>query len=182
MATDTIQTCKKGSELILYYNTGSADTPTWVVHLGVIEDLTMNETEELQELTGRRVSREVKEYNEGEIELSISGTQITDPDYEGWQYLNAARAGGISREFMCLTGPVTTIGSYGWRGDFRNSERTFNGPATGSMTNPFNLQPAAECHSGWSEPRVVKVIDDTGASLVDSTNAGFDPTVPEAVA
>lgn len=176
-STATPESCQKGSELLLYYNTGTEASPTWVEHVGAIEDLTLNETEDLTELTGRRTGRDVKEYNEGEIELSITGTQLVDPGYEGWQFLNSMRRGGISREVMCLTGPVTTIGSYGWRGDFRNSDRTINGPASGSMTSPFNLQPAAQCHDAWSECRVVKVVDNTGAELQD-----FDPTTYEASA
>ena len=177
-STATPETCQKGSELVLYYNTGTEDTPTWVEHVGVINDLSLNETEELQELTGRRIGRLVKEYNEGEMELSISGEQLVDPEYEGWQFLNSMRTGGISREVMCLTGPVTVVGSYGWRGDFRSSDRTINGPASGSMTSPVNLQPAAQCHADWSECRVVKIIDvSTVATLQD-----FDPTTYEASA
>jgi len=177
MSTATPESCKKGSEMVLYYNTGTEETPTWVEHIGVTGDLTLSETEESQELTGRRIGRDVKEYNEGEIELAITGEQLCDPGYAGWQFLNSMRRGGISREVMCLTGPVGTIGSYGWRGDFRNFDRTFNGPQSGNMTNQFNLQPAAQCHDAWSECRVVKVVDDTGATLQD-----FDPTSYEASA
>ena len=170
MSTAAPNECAKGSELVLYYNTGTEATPVWVEHVGMINDMTLNETEEPTELTGRRVSRTVKEYNEGEIELSITGEQVTDTEYEGWQFLNSMRRGGQSREVMCLTGPVTSGNSYGWRGDFRNFDRTFNGPSSGTMTNPVNLQPAAQCRDGWSECRVVKT-NSGGTALAD-----FDPT------
>lgn len=176
MSTATPETCKKGTELLLYYNTGSEATPTWVEHVGMTGDLNLSETEEAQELTGRRISRTVKEYNEGEIELSISGEQIPDAEYEGWQFLNSMRRGGISREVMILTGPVTVAGSYGWRGDMRNFDRSISGPSSGNMMSTVSLQPAAQCHDAWSECRVVKVTGETPA-LDD-----FDPTTYEASA
>jgi len=167
MSTD-IAACKKGSEQTLYYNTGTADTPVWVEHVGMVEDLDLGETEELSELTGRRTGRTVKEYNEGEIELSITGTQIHDPAYEGWQYLNAARTGGTPQEFMVLSGKISEVGSYGWRGSFWNSDRSARGPASGDLVNAVNLQPAAPCYDEHSEARVVKV------ATADSA-ADFDP-------
>lgn len=177
MSTAAPNSCQKGSELVLYYNTGTEATPVWVEHVGVINDLNLQEVEDENELTGRRITRTVKEFNEGDIDLAISGEQVVDPEYEGWQFLNSMRTGGISREVMVLTGPVTTIGSYGWRGDFRSFDRSINGPASGSMTSPLNLKPAAQCHADWSECRVVKVVDNTGPELQD-----FDPTTYQASA
>lgn len=164
-----LESCNKGSEVTLYYNVGDADTPVWIEHIGMIEDLDVNETEELNELTGRRTSRLVKEYNQGEIELSITGTQITSPEYEGWKFLNSMRTGGVSREVCVLTGKIGKVGSYGWRGDFWNSDRTTRGPATGNMTSAVNLQPAAPCHADHSPVRVVKI-----ASA--GVTGDFDPT------
>lgn len=178
MSTATVESCRKGTRMSLYYNTGTLAAPVWVQHVGVIEDLDMNEDEELNELSGRRSSRQVKEYDEGEVELSITGTQLTDPEYEGWQFLNSMRTGGISREVLCLTGDIGVAGSYGWRGDFRNAVRTTRGPATGSMVNPFDLKPASKCHADWSEPRVVKIVFDDPDFNVDD----FDPTTYEASA
>jgi len=176
MSTAAPNSCQKGSELVLYYNTGTEATPVWVEHVGMINDLNWSEVEEATELTGRRTTRAVKEYNEGEIELSITGEQVTDTEYEGWQFLNSMRRGGSSREVMILTGPVTSGNSYGWRGDFRNFDRSTNGPASGSMTNPVNLQPAAQCSDTWSECRVVKT-NSGGTAL-----ANFDATTYSASA
>ena len=171
MANSFISGCPKGSEVTLYYNTGViASTPVWVEHIGMVEDLDMNETEDLTELTGRRDGRQVKEFNEGEIELAIIGTQICDPEYEGWQYLNASRTGGIPQVFACLTGKLDVVGSYGWRGQFWNGDRTFRGPANGDLVNAVNLQPAAPCSDPAETVHVVKI---GTPNLVDP----FDPTV-----
>lgn len=169
MSTAAPTTCNKGVDLTLYYNTGDAETPVWVEHKGMIEDLTLNETEDENEMTARRTSRVVKEFNEGDIDVSITGTQITDPGYEGWQFLNSMRRGGQSRDVMILTGKIASVGSYGWRGDFRNFDRTVNGPAVGNMTSAVNLKPAAQCRTGHVEVRVVKI-------AVAGTAANFDPT------
>jgi hypothetical protein len=173
MSTALPESCAKGSKVTLYYNVGTSTTPVWVEHVGMVEDLNMPETEELSELSGRRTNRLVKEYNEGEIEISITGTQLTSPDYEGWQFLNSMRAGGISRDVMCLSNKIGVLGAYGWRGDFRNGDRSLNGPASGSQTNTVDLKPAAPCHPDWVPVRVVKV-------AVADTAADFDPTVFEA--
>lgn len=163
-----IESCKKGSDMTLYYNTGTGASPTWVEHLGMVEDLDVNESDELSELSGRRASRKVKEYNQGDTELSISGSQIHDPGYEGWQILNAARNDGVSKDLLVLSGSLATAGSYGWRGDFWNSDRSLKGPSSGDMVNAVNLQPAAPCHADHQEVRVVKV-------ATPGTAADFDP-------
>ena len=163
--------CPKGTDQTLYYNTGViGSVPTWVEHLGIVEDLDMNETEEITELTGRRDSRQTKEYNQGQVELSISGSQICDPDYEGWQYLNASRTGGTPQVFCCLTQKISVVGAYGWCGQFWNSDRTFRGPVSGNLLNAINLQPAAPCGEQVDPVKVVKVL-----SPGDPGN--FDPTV-----
>lgn len=166
----TIQQCKKGSEQTLYYNTGTESVPVWVEHEGMVEDLDIGETDDLGELSSRRASRLVKEYAEGETELAITGTQTSDPDYEGWQYLNAARPGGTPRDLAILGGKIGDVNSYGWRGDFWNSDRTQRGPQSGPLVNAVNLQPAAPCRAEAVEVRVVKIV-------IADTIADFDPTI-----
>lgn len=170
MANQFISGCPKGSQVTLYYNTGIPAAPVWIEHVGMVEDLDMNETEELTELSGRREDRIVKEYNEGEIELAITGTQICDVDYEGWQALNSSRTGGIPGDFACLTNKISVIGAYGWRGDFWNGDRTFRGPSSGDLVNAVNLQPAAPCNVASETVRVVRVSTPGDAD-------DFDPTV-----
>lgn len=171
MANAFISDCPKGSQVTLYYNTGViASVPVWVEHIGMVEDLDMNETEELTELSGRRETRVVKEYNEGEIELAITGTQICDTEYEGWQYLNASRTGGIPQVFCCLTNKISVIGAYGWRGQFWNGDRTFRGPSSGDLVNAVNLQPAAPCSDPAETVHVVRI-------ATPGDPAVFDPTV-----
>lgn len=171
----TIQACRKGSDVTLYYNTGTDDTPVWVEHIGMVEDLDMNETDDLNELNGRRAARIVKEYGSGETELSITGTQIHDANYEGWLYLNSARPGGTSKDIMVLSGKLNEGGAYGWRGDFWNSDRTNRGPASGDLVSAVNLQPAAPCKEDHVSVRVVKVSGSTGST--GGTASVFDPTV-----
>ena len=170
--TETPQDCdKRGNELTLYYNVGDDATQVWVEHLGMIDDLTMSEVEDENEQTTRRSTRSVKEYNQGDIDLNITGTQLTDTNYEGWAFLNSLRRGGNPGDIMVLTGLITEVGSYGWRGMFRNFDRTISGPATGNMTSAVNLKPAA-CAD--VPVRVVKI-------AVSDTVADFDPTVFESV-
>lgn len=133
-------TCdRRGRDLVLYYNTGTCETPVWVLHAGVIGDLTLGETEDDEELASRNPDRLTKEYLDGEIDLSVTGTHSTDEDYEGYQALMTRGLVGA----MVLTGPADVDGSSGWEGEWRNKDRTINGPTTGSMLTNFNLKPAA---------------------------------------
>ncbi len=171
--TTTITACKKGSDATLYYSTGTGASPVWVEHIGMVEDLDMNETDDLNELNGRRTTRVVKEYGTGETELSVTGTQIFDSNYEGWAYLNSARPGGESKDVMVLTGKLDEGGAYGWRGDFWNSDRTNRGPSSGDLVSAVNLQPAAPCKVDHVPVRVVKVTGSTGSA---GTVSVYDPT------
>ena len=173
MSTGTPQQCKKGTKLKLYYNTGTDAAQVWVLHEGMVEDLTLGETEEENEVNDRREDREVKEYSEGEVEVSITGTQLTDPEYEGWQFLNSMRSGGSPGDVMCLTDTMDIVGAYGWRGHMRNFDRTFNGPRQGNQTNAVSLKPAAQCTADHVGVRPVKIA--TADTVTD-----FDPTVWEA--
>lgn len=143
-ATETPVNCDaRGMDMTLYYNMGDEDTPVWVEHLGITGDLTLSETEDEEELTTRNRNRSFKEYVEGDTDLAITGTQVVDPLYQGWQVLYSARTHGEPKDIMVLTAPMSVIGAVGYRGKFRNKDRTFNGPATGSQTQAFNLRPAA---------------------------------------
>lgn len=146
MSNLAIECCPPGKNMTLYFDKGTHLDPIWTEHVGMIEDLNMSETEDVQEMSSRRRGRFVKEYNDGDIEVAIAGTQICDPDYEGWQALYAARNGGLPVHALCLTGLLDEqTCSTGWGGDWWNSDRSFNGPQTGNLTSVVNLQPAAPC-------------------------------------
>ena len=168
MATSAPLGCDlRGMDACLYYNVGTDASQVWVEHIGITGDLTCTETEDEDELTTRNRNRSVKEYTEGETDINITGTQVMDPEYQGWQALYAARTHGAARDFMFLTQPISEVGAVGWRGMMRNKDRTFNAPATGSQTQNFSLRPAA-CTSVSVRP--VKIAT---ANTVDT----FDPTV-----
>lgn len=130
---------RRGREMSLYYNTGSCDSPVWVKHTGIIGDMTIGETEDDDEHTTRDPARVTKEYLDGEIDLTISGTQVTDELYAGYQKMFTRGA----VHWMALTGEADDVSCSGWEGEMRNKDRTVNGPATGGMTTNFSLKPAA---------------------------------------
>ena len=171
--SDSPYACTKGSDVTLYYNvSGDPDNPVWIEHLGMLEDLDINEVEELQEFSNRDSNRRVKQYNEGEIELSVSGTQIHDASYEGWQALTAARRGGSPIDALILGGKIDTECVVGWWGGWWNSDRTMRGPATGNCVNAVNLQPASSCNNPITYP--VQMVKVTPAGTLDPN---YDPTV-----
>ena len=144
VATATPENCDlRGMDMVLYFNMGDDDTPIWVEHEGLTGDITVAETEDENELSTRRRNRVVKEYTEGDTDIAITGTQVMDPLYIGWQYLYSARTNGEAKDFMVLTQPLSEVGAVGWRGMMRNYDRTFNGPAQGSQNQNFNLKPSA---------------------------------------
>jgi len=170
MATETPLMCDlAGMEAGLYYNLGDVDTPVWVEHVGITGDLTCTETEDENELTTRNRNRKVKEYTEGEIDVNITGTQVVDSEYQGYQALYSARKGGEPLDVMWLTQAITEIGAVGWRGKMRNFDRTFNAPATGSQTQNFSLKPAACTDAPVREVKVT----------AEDTVTDFDPTIIE---
>lgn len=173
MATATPLNCDvRGMEMTLYFNSGDVDTPVWVEHLGITGDLTIGETEDEEEVARRSRDRAVKEYGSGETDLSITGTQVVDPEYIGFQVLYAARTNGEPQDLMVLTQPIDTAGAVGWRGKFWNKDRTFNGPTTGSQTQAFNLRPAA-CND--TPVRNVKI------SAANTPDFEYDPTEVDSV-
>ena len=164
---------RRGKELSLYFNTGDDETQIWVFHQGIIGDLNLGEVEDDEELATRSPTRLVKEYIEGDIEVSITGQQLVDEDYEGYLFLYAMRAGGASRDVMCLTGPIDTDGVVGWRGKMRNKDRSISGAAQGGMTASISLKPAA-CTD--VAVRAVKIDGGVEETLGDSVVEDWDPT------
>lgn len=133
-------TCdRRGRDMVLYYNTGTCIAPVWVLHKGIIGDLTLSETEDDEELASRNPDRITKEYIDGEIDLAVTGTMGTDEGYAGYSFLMTRGSIGV----MILTGSFDEENSSGWEGEWKNKDRTINGPTTGSMTTNFNLKPAA---------------------------------------
>lgn len=168
MTTTDLTTCdKQGSDLSLYYNTGTCETPVFVYHKGIIGDLTINETDDENELTVRNPSVTHKEYTGGKTDLSISGEQAFDTQYEGYSFLESMRSSGSPGDVLVLSGLISVVGSQGWRGKWINFERTKNGPITGAATVTFNLKPAA-CQDCPVRPVQVSVAN----AIVD-----FDPGV-----
>jgi hypothetical protein len=170
MATATPQNCDlRGLEACLYYNTGNDNTQVWVEHVGITGDLTCTETEDENELTTRNRSRSVKEYTEGDTDINITGTQVMDPEYQGWQVLYSMRTHGEAYDVMFLTQPISEVGAVGWRGKMRNYDRTFNAPGTGSQTQNFSLKPAA-CTNISVRPVKIGTANTVGS--FDPTNVG----------
>jgi len=144
MTTTNLTTCnKQGSDLSLYYNTGTCDTPVFVYHKGIIGDMTVNETDDENELTVRNPAVKHKEYTAGKMDLGISGEQALDTQYEGYSFLESMRASGTPGDVLILTGLISVVGSQGWRGKWHNFDRTKNGPIAGAATVAFSLKPAA---------------------------------------
>jgi len=165
--TATPQDCvNPGKDMTLYYNVGTCGSPIWVEHLGVTGDLSLNEEDEEQAVQRRRASSRVNEFNPGNTDVSISGQQMTDSNYEGNAFLNSMRAGGTPREVLILTAPIAVVGAMGWRGKFWNFNRSISGPISGEQEQQFSLKPAActDC-----PVKTVKV-------ATTNVAADFDPT------
>ena len=172
-STELLNCDKRGAEFTLYYNTGSCDTPVWVKHLGITGDLTINDTDDEEELAIRDPDQYIKFYVSGKADVSITGEQAVDPEYEGYSFLNAMRGSGDPGDVLILTGDLSEVGSVGWRGHWRNFDRTLNGPNTGAATQAFSLKPAAcvECP-------VRPVLVDTEGSIEDYDPGEFVPAPP----
>jgi hypothetical protein len=156
-ATELINCDKKGSEVSLYYDTAddpsavggsNCATPVWVYHKGITGDLSINDTEDEEELSVRDPDQLYKQYSESKADLEISGEQAVEPGYEGYIYLNAARNGSFARNFLVLTGYLTELLNVGFRGKFRNFDRSITGPESGASKANFKLKPAACVRSG----------------------------------
>lgn len=159
---------KKGSEFSLYLNLGNdCTTPVWSYHKGATGDLDLGETEDEEELSVRDPSQIVKTYVESKIDVEISGTQVVDQDYEGCAFINSARSGGSSIDVAFLTGYIGDVGSEGWRGKFRNFDRSRSGPESGAPSQTFRLKPAA-CQLTSCKVRPIRV------AVADAV-ADYDP-------
>lgn len=166
--TATPQACdQRGDEGRLYYNTATPDTPTWVEHIGLVGDLNVSDIEDESELTQRAPDEEMKTYVGDKSDLAISGQQVSDPNYEGYVYMNLSRGNGDPVDWCYLTDEMSVVGSIGWRGMMRNKDRSINNPASGAQTQNFNLRPAA-CNDYKVRPVRVDVAD----AIVD-----YDPNV-----
>lgn len=134
---------KKGSEVSLYLNTGTCATPVWIYHKGVVGDLNYSETENENEQSNRDPAQLVRQYTEDKIDVEISGEQVVDQDYEGCAFINSMRSGSSPRDVCILTGYMSEVGNTGWRGYFRNFDRSVSGPESGPQRQTFRLKPAA---------------------------------------
>lgn len=160
---------KKGSEVSLYLNSGTCDTPVWFYHKGVVGDLNLSETENENEQSNRDPAQLVRQYTEDKIDVEISGEQVVDQDYEGCAYINSMRSGGTPKDVCFLTGYMSEVGNVGWRGYFRNFDRSISGPESGPGRQTFRLKPAA-CVLEACKVRPVRV---ASANAV----ANYDPHI-----
>lgn len=164
MTTLEITQCQyNGSDARLYYNlSGDCNNPVWVEHVGIVGDLTLTDTDDQQQVV-RRGGGSIKTYNPGDTEISIAGTQVPQVNYQGFQAITSAKKGGSPRHFMFLTGPIATVNSFGYSGQFYNFERSVSAPGEGEMEQSFELRPAA-CVLDECEVKAVKVLSGGTAS------------------
>lgn len=155
-----------GRDMILYYNVGDCATPIWVEHLGVIGDMNLGDVDDEEQLSRRRSTSRIKEYLPGDTDISITGQQITDGNYEGNAFLNSMRRGGEPGDVLVLTEPISSVNAYGVRGKMWNFDRSISGPASGEQEQQFSLKPAAcsDCAVRYVHVEVAE------------TAADFDPT------
>jgi hypothetical protein len=157
MSTDLTQCEKSGVEVSIYYDTAdnpsiaggsSCTTPTWVFHKGITGDITITETEGEEELSSRDPSLKYRQYSESRADLEVSGEQMVDTLYEGFIFINSMRAGSYARNMLVLTGYLSDLNNVGFRGKWRNFDRTISGPETGPQKQTFKLKPASCVKSG----------------------------------
>lgn len=158
-----------GKDARLYYSTsGSCAAPVYVEHVGIINDLSVADTDDENQVQRRgSAGGGIKKYNPGDSEVNITGTQIVDGNYEGFLYINGARKGGNPLDFLVLSGPLSEVNAVGFRGKWYNFDRSLSFPAEGEQEQTFSLKPAA-CSN--CDVRAVKV-------LVSGTAADWDPVI-----
>ena len=171
MATTEITECQNdGDKMKLYYSlSGDCDSPVWVEHVGIINDLNLADTDDEQQVNRRGSVNSIKKYNPGDTDLAVTGTQIVQGNYQGFQVLNSAKKGGAPRHLMILSGALSDVNSIGYAGHWYNLDRSISGPAEGEQEGSFNLRPAA-CVVEECEVKAVKV-------LVSGTAADWDQSV-----
>lgn len=195
MAIDLVNCDQKGSEMSLYYDTaddpsivgGSAcTTPAWVYNKAVSGDMTIADTEDESELSSRDPAMEYKQYSESKPDLEISGELLIDPDYDGFRYINAMRSGSYGRNILVLTSYLTNINSIGFKGKFRNFDRTLSGPETGAGKQNFKLKPAACVRPGCKITPVKIAISGTAGSydpgIFTTVSLGMVMDAPQSLA
>jgi hypothetical protein len=77
------------------------------------------------------------------------------------------RSNGSPGDIAALSGRITDVGSMGWRGAFRNFDRTMSGPEEGAAVQTFRLKPAA-CQTDDCKVRPVMI-------AVADTIADYNP-------
>lgn len=171
-AVTEITDCQNsGDQMSLYYNlSGDCDSPTWVLHVGIIGDLNIGDTDDEKTLK-RRGSGSIKKYVPGDTDLAITGTQIVQSSYQGFQVLQSARKGGTPKHLMILTSPLSVVGACGYAGKFYNFDRSISGPAEDEQEGSFNLKPAA-CVETECEVKAVRVT--TGGTAADWDSLTLD--------
>jgi len=140
----SITNCQtNGSDFSTYYNVGTAGSPIWVLHDGIIGDLTLGITDDENQSTRRSATSNFKEYLPGKTDLNFTGQQIPDGNYEGQAAFNSAIKDGDPIDLLLLTDDVDTQYAYGVRGEFYNFDRSISAPAEGEMEQSFSMKPAA---------------------------------------
>lgn len=182
MLTDLTQCDKKGTEVSIYYDTAddpataggsSCTTPTWVFHKGITGDVSINETEDEEELSSRDPSLRYKQYTESKADLEVSGEQMVDVLYEGFIFINAMRSGSYARNMLVLTGYLTELNNIGFKGKWRNFDRSITGPETGAQKQTFKLKPAACVKAGCYILPVKTAAAGTTATYVPENFAAY---------
>ncbi len=139
----TLANCQNpGSDMTIYWNAGTGGSPIWVEHLGIVGDLNLSIVDDEDESNRRTSTSNFKEFSPGKTDLSITGVQIPDGNYEGNAAFNSAIKDGDPIDLLVLTGPIDEEYAYGVRGDFYNFDRSISGPATGQQEQSFNFKPA----------------------------------------
>ena len=169
-AVTEITDCQNsGDQMSLYYNlSGDCAIPVWVLHVGIIGDLNIGDTDDEKTLK-RRGSGSIKKYIPGDTDIAITGTQIVQSSYQGFQVLQSARKGGTPKHLLVLTSPISVVGACGYAGQFYNFDRSISGPAEDEQEGSFNLKPAA-CVATACEVKAVRV-------AVSGTAADWDSLV-----
>jgi hypothetical protein len=144
-ASTTITECQNdGSDMRLYYDiSGTCETPVLVEHVGIIGDMNIGDVDDENQVNRRGSAAGIKTYNPGDSEVSVTGQQIVDGNYEGFLAITKAKKGGSAGAFLALTGPISEVNAVGYFGKWFNFDRSISGPAEDEMEASFNLKPAA---------------------------------------
>ncbi len=173
--TTTPSDCQNaGKDMVLYYNVGDCADPVWIEHLGIVGDMNLGDTTDKEELQRRRSDSDIKEYLPGQSDISVTGTQLTDGNYEGNAVLNSARKNGEPIDVLVLTAPISEVGAYGVRGKFYNFDHSISGPNQGEQNQNFDLSPAAcgDCPVRYVKVNVSDAIVDYNPADITLVSSG----------